>query len=79
MAKATAEITMPDAPTITADTVVERSTLPSGVEMRDAAATFADDRRRPPAGWQGSYESCGGCGDFLPTGPSGHECKEQRS
>lgn len=60
------------------ETVEEvKSTLPAGVQMHDAgvlpytadrAERIAPDPARPPVGWAGSYRSCGGCGDFLPTG-----------
>jgi len=55
------------------------SRLPDGVEMvaagklprtADRAVRIEPDRKAPPPGWQGSFTSCGSCGDFL--GNSSH-------
>jgi hypothetical protein len=51
------------------------SKLPEGVQMHDAQLPpqlpvppeeQEHVRRDPPPGWQGSFERCGSCGDFLP-------------
>lgn len=48
--------------------------LPAGVQMHDAGALpntsdrarfIAPDPTQPPTGWKGTFNRCGGCGDFL--------------
>ena len=63
-------------------TTPESSRLPLGVEMvepgvraRATEPTFAPrDPKAPPSGWRGTYNRCGGCGDFLGNATSCAAC-----
>lgn len=74
------EPTLPSSPTEKEEPTTEPeipepvSTLPEGVSMHDAgvlpntanrAEFMTLDPKRPPPGWKGTFNSCGGCGDFL--------------